>query len=56
MKPGVDAVGDSDVNQTIFAAEWHSWLRPLLGERKQARANSSTQYEGQDLFTHLAFS
>ena len=35
---GVDAVGDGDVDEAVFARERHGRFGAVLGERKQARA------------------
>ena len=37
----VDAVGNGDIDQTIFPRQGHRWLGPFTGERKQARTSAT---------------
>src|ERR1019366_7853743 len=46
---GVDAVGDGDVHQAVFAGERHGGLGAVLGEREKARAPSTAHDDAQDV-------
>lgn len=40
---GVEAVGHRNVDQPVVASEGHSWFSPLLGERVEPCASTTTQ-------------
>ena len=46
---GMQAVADRYVNQSIFAADWHRWLRAELGQRKQPFALASPKDDRENL-------
>ena len=46
----VDAVGDRDVDEAIFAGERHGGLGAVVGERLEARAATATEDDGDDVF------
>ena len=46
---GVDAVGNRDVHQPVFAGQRHGGLGALLGEREQARALPAAHDDGEDV-------
>ena len=46
---GVDAVGNGDVNEPVFAGERHRGLGAFLRQRKEARALATTHDDGKDV-------
>ena len=40
---GMQAIADRNVNQPVLAADWHSWLGPMLGQRKEARTLAAAE-------------
>src|SRR6185369_6679740 len=47
---GVNAVRDRDIDDPVFASEWHSRLRPFLGQRKESRARAAAHDDGESAF------
>lgn len=50
LEPGVDAVGDRDIDETVLRGERDGWLGPLFGQGKQACSLASTHNDGQYIF------
>ena len=46
---GVNAVGNRDVHQPVFAGQRHGGLRALLGQREQPRALASAHDNGENV-------
>ena len=46
-QPGIDAIGDRDIDEAIFARERHGRFRALLGQRKEAGARAAAHDDGQ---------
>ena len=46
---GVDAVGNGDVHQPVFAGERHGGFGAFLGEREKARALAAAHDDAQDI-------
>ena len=49
LRPGVQAVGERNVDQPVLAADRNGRLRSLMGEREEARAPASAQDDGEDV-------
>ncbi len=45
MKPGIDEIGQDEINNAVLSAEGHCGLGALLGKRVKTRAFSPGQNE-----------
>jgi len=45
----INTIADGDVNQTVFACDWHSWLCPFRSQRVKAFTLTSAQNYGKYL-------
>ncbi len=45
----IDAIGDGDIHQAVFAGQRHGRLAPFAGQREQARALPSAHDDGEHI-------
>lgn len=55
VNAGIDAVGEREVDDAVFAAEGEGWLCNVLGQRVEPAALTAGQQHGDTFFFHQCF-